>query len=231
MGARSVAAFVSLSLPRTGGEQLARELYEGIFELAAEFDTAIAGGDTNSWDGPLVISITAVGEVQPQNVWRRSGARPGDQILVTGDFGGSILGKHLSFTPRLKAAAWLSSHAKIHAAIDVSDGLSLDLSRLVSESRCGAEIDLGCVPISPAAQESAKHSGQLPLEHGLGDGEDFELILAVPPEEADRLVKEQPLEVPLTRIGQFIEDVGLWALEADGSRRSLSPRGYEHRLE
>jgi len=231
MGARSIASFVSVSLPRSGGEQLARELYEGIFELAAEFNTSIAGGDTNSWDGPLVINITAVGEAPIGRAWRRAGARPGDQILVTGDFGGSILGKHLSFSPRLSAAAWLAEYATVHAAMDVSDGLSLDLSRLIDKSGCGAEIDLARVPISGAAVELGRSSGEQAIEHALSDGEDFELVLAVPPMEAQRLLSAQPLDVPLTCIGQFVKDAGLWAIGSDGRREPLSPRGYEHRLE
>jgi len=231
MGARSVAAFVAVSLPRAGGERLARELYEGIFELAAEFDTSIAGGDTNSWDGPLVLSITVVGETPVGRAWRRAGARPGDQILVTGQFGGSILGKHLSFTPRLRAAAWLVEQATIHAAMDVSDGLSLDLSRLIGENGCGAELDLASVPISAAAEQLARSSGKSALEHALSDGEDFELILAVPPAEAERLLATQPLDVPLTRIGRFVDEPGLWSVGPSGGREPLAARGFEHRLE
>lgn len=231
MGARPVAAFVSLSLPRAGGERLARELYEGIAELAAEFDTAIAGGDTNSWDGPLVLSITAIGEVRPERAWRRSGARPGDRILVTGEFGGSILGKHLTFAPRLRAAAWLAEHAEIHAAIDVSDGLSLDLSRVLGESGCGAEVELARVPVSDAAHQLSNTSGKTPLEHALGDGEDFELILAVAPEQAARLLQAQPPGAPLTCIGRFIDQPGLWSLDAQGRRQALDARGYEHQFE
>ena len=231
MGARSVAAFVSVALPCAGGEQLARELYEGIFELSAEFETAIAGGDTNSWDGPLVINITSIGEVPVGRAWRRGGAKPGDQILVTGNFGGSILGKHLSFTPRLRAAGWLAEHASVHAAMDVSDGLSLDLSRLLAESGCGAEVDPGKVPISSAADQLAQTSGNSPLQHALADGEDFELIIAVEPAEAERLLAAQPLDVPLTCIGRFVQEAGLWSLTAGGTRQPLSPQGYEHRLD
>ena len=231
MGARPVAAFVSVSLPRAGGEQLARELYEGIFELAAEFDTALAGGDTNSWDGPLVINITAVGEVEQLRAFRRGGGQPEDQILVTGDFGGSILGKHFSFTPRLREARWLAEHAEVHAAMDVSDGLTLDLSRLVAECGRGAEIDLHAVPISPAAKQLAESTGKSPLEHALGDGEDFELILAVSAPEAERLLAAQPLAVPLTRIGRLVKEPGLWTVAPNGTRQPLAPRGYEHRLD
>ena len=83
---------------------LAEELYLGLREVADAFDTAIVGGDTNSWDGPLVISVTLLGEATPRGAVRRSGAKPGDWLLVTGPLGGSILGKHLDFTPRVREA-------------------------------------------------------------------------------------------------------------------------------
>ena len=233
MGSRPIACFVSVALPRQGGESLAHQVYEGILALASQFDVAIAGGDTNSWEGKLAINITAVGEVEAGKAWKRSGARPGDHILVTGDFGGSILGKHFDFKPRIAEAHWLAENAEVNAAIDVSDGLSLDLSRICQESGCGALLDLGAIPISAAARElSAMPNHRLfPLEHALGDGEDFELILAIAAEVAQRLVREQPLSVPLTRIGQFVTEPGLWSQAADGSRVSLPPRGYEHRLD
>ena len=232
MGSRPVACFVSVALPRQGGEALARQVYEGLFALARQFDTAIAGGDTNSWDGKLVINVTAVGEIETGKAWKRSGARSGDQILVTGEFGGSILGKHFEFTPRVAEAAWLATNAKVNAAIDVSDGLSLDLSRVCQESGCGAVLELQAIPISPLARQlvTNERSGLSALDHALGDGEDFELILAVSPPEAERLLAIQPLTSPLTRIGQFVAEPGLWSQTADGARAALTPRGYEHQL-
>jgi thiamine-monophosphate kinase len=233
MGARPVACFVSVALPRQGGEALARQIYEGLFALARQFDTAIAGGDTNSWDGKLVINVTAVGEIEFGKAWKRSGAQAGDQVLVTGEFGGSILGRHFEFTPRVADAEWLATNAKVNAAIDVSDGLSLDLSRICQESGCGAVLDLEAIPISPLARQLAtKERGERSaLEHALCDGEDFELILAVSSEEAERLLAIQPLATRLTRIGQFVTEPGLWSQAADGARAALTPRGYEHRLD
>lgn len=233
MAATPVAAVVSLALPRQGGEQLARQLYAGILPLAEEFDIVIAGGDTNSWNGPLVISITALGEVQPGQAWLRSGARAGDWALVTGSFGGSILGKHFDFTPRVREALLLVERYQVHAAMDVSDGLSLDLSRLVAESQCGAALDLHNIPLAAAAEQMAREHGsqRSALDHALSDGEDFELILAVPPDDAQRLLADQPLAVPLTAIGQFVPQAGLWSRTADGKLEPLPPRGYQHRLD
>jgi thiamine-monophosphate kinase len=233
MAATPIAALVSLALPQRGGEALAKRLYEGLLPLAADFDCPIAGGDTNSWQGPLVISVTALGEVSPDRLWRRSGARAGDVILVTGQFGGSILQKQFDFTPRIREALWLAEHAVIHAAIDVSDGLSLDLARVCEASGCGAVLDLGAVPIAAAAENLARESlgAESVLDHALGDGEDFELILAVPADEANKLVAEQPLMTPLTIIGSFVAQTGLFSRGEDGSLQPLAPRGYEHRLD
>ena len=231
MAAEPVAALVALALPRQGGEALAKELYEGMLPLAAEFDCPIAGGDTNSWDGPLVISVTAFGSVPPDRRWRRSGARPGDAILVTGSFGGSILGKHFDFAPRIREALWLAENAEIHAAIDVSDGLSLDLARLCEASGCGAVVLADRIPVSSAARELARTSGnRSALDHAYGDGEDFELILAVEPQSAEQLLAQEPLVTPLTRIGRFTAEAGLREQTQDGLRE-LTIRGYEHRLD
>ncbi len=236
MAAAPVAALVSLALPWEGGESLAKQLYEGMLPLAEEFDCPIAGGDTNSWAGPLVISVTALGEAPPDRKWLRRGARPGDAILVTGEFGGSISGRQFDFVPRVKEAMWLAEKETVHAAIDVSDGLSLDLARVCEASGCGAVLELSQVPISNAAsllaeQETGDRGQGTAIEHALGDGEDFELILAVPVETAADLVARQPLGVRLTKIGQFIEQPGLFSSGNGGKREPLAPRGYEHRLE
>lgn len=233
MAATPVAALVSLALPQSGGEALAKGLYDGILRTAALYGMAIAGGDTNSWDGPLVISITALGEVLPGREWRRSGAQLGDAILVTGIFGGSIVRKHLNFSPRVEEALWLSENVNVHAAIDVSDGLSLDLARLAEASGLGACIDLDRVPVSPLAHmlSAQEVNGATPLDHALADGEDFELILAVKPENAADLISRQPLRVQLTEIGCFIDEPGLWSQSKSGERTPLVPRGWEHRLD
>src|SRR5262249_19248612 len=129
-----VAAVVSVGLPKRGGRALAEELYHGLRDVADAFDVAIVGGDTNTWDGPLVIDVTVIGEPGPAGIVRRSGARPGDWLLVTGPLGGSIRGKHLDFTPRVCEAQQLAAVVALHAMIDVSDGLATDVEKLCAES-------------------------------------------------------------------------------------------------
>jgi thiamine-monophosphate kinase len=228
MAGRPVAAVVSVGLPRSGGRALAEELYLGLREVADAFDTAVVGGDTNSWDGPLVISVTLLGEATPPGPVRRNGAKPGDWLMATGSFGGSIRGKHLDFTPRVREALALQGAARLHAMIDVSDGLAADVWHLCEESGCGALLRAADVPIDPAARQMA--DGKTPLAHALGDGEDFELAFAVAPEDGRRLLAEQPTgDTRLSCLGEFVE-CGLW-LEQDGHRRPLPPTGYVHSLE
>ncbi len=230
MAARPLACVVALVLPRQGGMELAMALCEGMLPLAERYDVAWAGGDTNSWDGPLAISITLLGAATARGALRRGGARPGDRILVTGSFGGSIFGRHLDFEPRVAEALLLHQRYELHAGVDVSDGLSLDLSHVLEESRCGAVVHVDAVPLADDARRLAESlaDGSTPLDHALGDGEDFELILAVPPAEARRMLLDQPLRVPITDIGEFVAEPGLWRTDAAGDRRPLVPRGWEH---
>jgi thiamine-monophosphate kinase len=230
MAARPLGALVALALPRDGALALAQQLYEGLIPLAEQYQLAIAGGDTNTWDGPLVISTTLVGEVTPSGPLLRGGAQPGDSIVVTGRFGGSLLGHQFDFEPRVQESLWLKSRYPLHAGIDVSDGLSLDLWRLAEESGCGAELDVRKIPLASAAFERARqlNDGSTALDHALGDGEDFELILAVPPQAAGEMVDQRPLECGLTRIGRFVAERGLWQIDESGARSALTPRGFEH---
>jgi thiamine-monophosphate kinase len=231
MAAKPLAGVIALALPRPGGLELAVALYEGLLPLAQQYGLAIAGGDTNCWDGPLAISITLLGEVTGRGPLCRGGAVAGDRILVTGSFGGSILGRHLDFEPRVGEALALHARYQLHAGIDVSDGLSLDLSHVLEESHCGAVLRADAVPISAEARRLADRlaDGSTPLDHALGDGEDFELILAVPPDEARRMLADQPVGVPLSDVGQFVAEPGLWIEDAGGLRRPLAPRGWEHK--
>jgi thiamine-monophosphate kinase len=233
MGARPEAAFVAVSLPRRGGDAIGRGLLEGIEALAARHGVTLAGGDTNAWDGPLVISTTALGSVAPGRAWRRDGAQPGDLIVVTGAFGGTLLGRHLAVTPRCREALAIAEHFTVHAAIDCSDGLSLDLGRMMAASGTCGVVHLGDVPIHPDAltMSGRPGDGRSPLDHALADGEDFELIMAMPPDAARALVAaaaSPELGLPITVIGAVEAGSGLVARAADGSRRPLEPRGFLH---
>ncbi len=230
MACRPVAVVVALVLPRVGGMELGLALYEGMIPLAEEFGIAIAGGDTNSWDGPLALSVTALGEATAQGPLQRNGARPGDRILVTGTLGGSILGHQFDFQPRVREALDLAERYELHAGIDISDGLLRDLSHIVEESGCGAVLDLANIPISEDAVRLSRERGDgtTPLDHALSDGEDFELILAATTEEAGRMVADPAISVPITEVGRFVADPGLWREDEQGNLVPLAVRGFEH---
>jgi thiamine-monophosphate kinase len=228
MAGKPLAAVVSVGLPRQGPAHLAEELYQGLRDLADAFQTSIIGGDTNSWTGGLAISLTLLGEAEPPGPILRSGAKPGDWLLVTGPLGGSILGKHLDFVPRVAEASALHQLVPIHAMIDISDGLAGDLGHIAEESGCGAIVHAESVPISAAARQLS--DGRSPLEHALTDGEDFELLLAVAPADAERLLRTQPIAgMTLSHVGECRADAGLW-LEESRQIRPLVRGAYEHDL-
>jgi thiamine-monophosphate kinase len=219
-------AVVSVGLPRTMNFQEVQELYLGMKEKAEGSGVSIVGGDTNAWDGPLTISVTLFGQATERGAVRRSTAKLGDSIFVTGTLGGSILGKHLDFTPRVLEALRLHQLVDLHAMIDVSDGLALDLSRICRESGLGAILESSSIPISSAAMTTSS-SGPSPLEHALFDGEDFELIFTVSESDGEKLQQlGHILDCPISRIGRIVES-GLWLNYSDGVV-PLEPRGYEH---
>ncbi|QDV67221.1 Thiamine-monophosphate kinase [Rosistilla carotiformis] len=226
MAADPVAVLVAISLPNQQATQVAAGIYEGILATAAEFGVAISGGDITVYDGPLAISITIIGQAAPQKAWLRSGAEPDDAVLVSGSLGGSILQKHLAFTPRVRLAQQLRDSFTIHAAIDISDGLLLDLDRLCAASGCGIELQLDQIPISDDAKTLSLQDGGDPLEHALGDGEDYELILTCPAEQAADILAAD-LGTPLTQIGVLTSRTGLWSKLPNKLIR-LSPRGFVH---
>jgi thiamine-monophosphate kinase len=231
MAARPEALVAAVALPRSSGAALGQGLLDGMLACAAAHGATLAGGDTNSWDGPLAISITALGSVPPGKAWRRDGARPGDLLVVSGACGGSLLGRHLAVAPRCREALLIADRFEVHAAIDLSDGLSLDLARMMQASGAAAVLDLAAVPIHADAVRMAVRpgDGRSPLDHALADGEDFELLLALPAAEATRLATESRdlLGIPFTVIGEVVEGTGLWARTATGTT-PLTPRGYEH---
>ncbi len=226
MGAVPTSALVTLALPKQKATRIAGDVYEGIFQAATEFQIAIAGGDISTYDGPLAITVALLGHVPSGGAWLRSGASVDEAILVTGAVGGSIAGRHLRPQPRVKLAAQLRELVTVTAAIDISDGLSLDLDRLLAKSDVGCELKIDSIPIHADALELSKTSGRTPLEHAWSDGEDFELILTMTQSDADQVLALD-LGVPITQIGKTTSRTGLWKLE-NGRHERLSPQGYTH---
>ena len=225
MAVRPIAFTVSIALPKSLERKTVEQIFEGMFTLADEFDVPLAGGDTTRWDHPLVldVAITAVPHdgVDPVT---RSGAKPGDTLFVTGKLGGSLARRHLTFTPRVKEAEAIARclGGRLHAMIDISDGLSLDLWRVCEASGVGAVLDERLLQdvVSHDAQVASEQDGNPALGHVLSDGEDFELLLAV----------NGPVDAPdisLFEIGR-VTDGGLTIRKDDGSTAPLKPRGFVH---
>lgn len=214
MACLPAAAVVSWALPKGVGVEFMKELYLGMKSAGDAFDCPIVGGDTGAWDQKLAVSVTVLGRSAGVAPVRRSGARVGDAIYVTGPLGGSILGRHMTFTPRVREARELVSRFDIRAMIDLSDGLSRDLAHICRESRVGAVLDASLIPIHDDAR---KLTGD-PLLHALNDGEDHELCFTAPEGVTSAI-----------RIGTIVEGSSIDLLR-DGQRAPLAQAGFEHRF-
>lgn len=228
MAATPLAAVTTVAFPKDFSRADAEQLYQGLRSLGKDFNCPIVGGDVGVWSGPLAITVTVFARPAGIRQILRSGAKVGDAICVTGAFGGAWKSqRHLTFVPRIKEARTLASRHELHAMIDVSDGLARDLGHICKASGVAAEVHAEKVPIHPELQ-AAGGEGRALLNAALQDGEDYELLFALPAGEADQLVQSQPLGVKVTRIGAVIEGKGLTLVHPDGKREPLQPKGWEH---
>ena len=229
MAARPFAAFVAVALPKSGANEIAQGIFEGMNPLARRFGVSLAGGDTNVWNGPLVVCVTVLGEATDRGAVRRSSAKPGDIVFVTGPLGGSFPARHLDPQPRIDEALLLADTVKLHSMIDISDGLAADLSHILDESGgLGAIFDVDSIPIHEDARLLSRQDGTSALAHALSDGEDFELCFTVSVEDAKRLADHPPEGLKLHRVGEVVTRPGLRLREANGSVRDLDLKGFDH---
>jgi thiamine-monophosphate kinase len=189
-------ALITLILPSRKTLAWVKQLYRGIDEAARAFGVVVVGGETSRTKGPTVVSITVTGFVEKRRWVGRAGGKPGDDLLVTGRLGGSLRGGHLNFIPRLAESRWLTENFRIHAMMDLSDGLGADLPRLARASNVGYEIDRDALPRNPGCT----------IAQAISDGEDYELLFAVSPRIRQSLEKSWRKRFPrlkLTRIGSL----------------------------
>jgi thiamine-monophosphate kinase len=218
MACLPAAAIATVALPRGLGMEYAKELYLGLRDAGDAFDCPIVGGDTGSWDAKLALSVTILGRADGIAPITRSGAKAGDGIYVTGPLGGSILGRHMTFTPRVNEARKITKAVSVSSMIDISDGLAIDLSRICAQSNVGAVLDAAAIPIHADAIALSRQSRKPPLDHALHDGEDHELLFtsaARPP-------------VGLL-IGKITADRSL-LIHENGKTAPLSIKGWDHSL-
>lgn len=229
MAVRPVAAIVSLALPADMALDRVKEMYRGMFALARAFEVRVVGGDTTRWRHPLAIDVAvAAAPYDGVDPVTRSRARRGDRLYVTGPLGGSLnSGRHLRFTPRVREARGIAETlgTHLHAMMDISDGLSLDLWRMCEASGVGAVLDeaaLGRViheDVRDGAQGKVMSEDDA-LERALSDGEDFELLLAADP-------AGEATGLNLFPIGEVVEQ-GLSLRRVGGSMTPLAVKGYVH---
>ena len=230
MGASPVAAVLALTLDSRTRIAWIEQFYRGLAACARAYRLHIVGGDVAQADGNLAASLTLIGRATGKRMLLRSGARVGDYIYTTGTLGGSILGKHWRFTPRLAEGAWLASRREVCAMMDLSDGIAKDI-RALTPRGARAELDADAIPVSRDARRLARTDGRAPLAHALGDGEDYELLFVVAAsgdrERAafEKSWRERFPKVPLTRIGRFVP---LRTALRAGSVELAAYHGYEH---
>ena len=240
VGATPSWVLLSLTLPEPDSAWLER-FSEGFRTLADRYGIALVGGDTTH--GPLSVGVTALGQVAAEAGLCRGGARPGDSIWVTGTLGDAALGLELwqereegvlagdpaylvgrLFRPEPRVAAGEALLGTATAAIDISDGLAADLSRVLQESGTGATLALERLPRSAAFEAEGGD-----LRHMLHGGDDYELCFTLPPMEEGELAQlRERIGVPMTRIGEVEEMPGLRGEDGSGTVCALDPEGYDH---
>ena len=207
MGGIPSFAVVALLLRRENTMADAKALTRGLESLGVP----IVGGDVKSHRGPLALTVSLLGEMRGSKPVLRRGARTGDTLMVTGRLGASIRGHHLRFEPRLRLGRLFATRFRVHAMIDISDGLLRDLAHL---DATGADLYAEAIPRRGS------------LDQALYDGEDYELLLAAPSPVARRIERDG-LAIP---IGFVSDRPGLRLHHEDGRTERLVARGYEHRF-
>jgi len=243
MGGEAKYFLLSIARPKTLSDEFLIDLLSGMFELAKKYKVSLIGGDTSGSVNKLFLNLTILGESLVNQAVMRSGAKPGDEIYISGKLGGAALGLELlqkgkrltdkSLTeieksallaqlkaePRLDLASQLVKNQLITAMIDISDGLSSDLGHICKESRVGAIIDSALLPLFDSAR----------MDQALNGGEDYELLFTVPAEKASQIKELRVLfpNLTITKIGVITSDLTKWLIAQNG-QTPLESRGYDH---
>ena len=244
MGALPRWALLSLVLPPDTPLSFVDGLVDGLAALGSQHGVTVAGGNVTRSPGPVVIDVTAGGEVAQRKFITRAGAHPGDELWLSGSIGGAhaalamlsadeapgpALAERLHRpTPRVRLGATIAAHRAARGLIDLSDGLGAAVTQVAEASGCGARIDADAIPVMAEAREWWNAKGVDPVQVSLAGGEDYELLLAVPARWGGRLrhLRRQVNDPPLTRIGTLTRDRAL-VLSRPGIETPL-PGGFEH---
>jgi thiamine-monophosphate kinase len=221
MGGVPKYAVVSLAINPEQKLSVADGICKGLKSIADRFGVNIVGGDM-AGSKNIVIDVSLIGEVEKKKLTLRSGAKIGDVILVTGSLGRSIKGKHLNFIPRVNEAREILKKFKINSMIDISDGLALDLKRILEASRVGACVYESAIPLSKDA---------ISVNNALYDGEDYELLFTMSVKEARRFYRTtlSGIETPVSLIGEITaKKDGYKIIRESGKEEDVKIKGYLH---
>jgi thiamine-monophosphate kinase len=237
MGGEPLAVFLSLALPAKLPQRWVDGFFDGLLALAKSFGAPLAGGDTAQSTGGVLADILVLGSVPRGTAILRSGARPGDSLYVTGELGAGAAAlepmlrtgrkvsaksypRHFHPTPRIAVGQFLRKHALASSMIDLSDGLSTDLSHLCEESHVGAELHADLVPHARIGKTRRFVDRRFAL-HG---GDDYELLFTARP---TKKIPERIAGIPVTPIGRITRGPGMKLVE-NGRTSQLHPQGWEH---
>jgi thiamine-monophosphate kinase len=249
MGAEPWAAVLSLAAPGDTPASTFERLYDGIARISDRYGLAVVGGDVVGSRGGVFISVALLGRVPPGTAMTRAGAFPGDVLVLTGEVGSAQAGldslggrvelppgvketaeeRHLRPEPRVEIGKRLRESGLVHACIDTSDSLAISFYHIATAQNLGVGVDGGELPISTAASEAAAQLGLDVYEYALDGGEDFELLFAVAPEDADRAVNM--IEETGCRgsvIGTITESSKGVILSVRDGKKPVPPKGFSH---
>ena len=250
MGGTAREAFISIGIPADCPIVYLEELYRGIKTLAAEFDVNILGGDTTQSKTDLIINVCLTGSVPEKEILYRNTARQGDIIVSTGFLGDSRAGlylisngmrvdtaesknlfnAHILPKPYLREGRFLASQDGVHAAVDVSDGLSSDIGHIANESKVGIRLFAEKIPVSKNLISFCDRFGFDPVGFALAGGEDYTLIFTVSPEKMETIIENYSkiFKQPLFPIGETTVPGRMELIDPGGRVKNLIPSGWDH---
>ena len=246
MGGTPQHVLVSIALPKKTETAFVLELYEGMKKICREFKVNIVGGDTVKSPDRLVINITAMGEVNSSHLVKRSGAKPGDVVAITGTLGNSAAGleiltaglterfsfsktltdAHLVPMPQVSLGISLAA-AGATSMDDVSDGLANESHEIAAASQVGIELYADKIPLSHETILAAQHFNKSPLDYALYGGEDFQLLFTMPPDIFAKMLEAEAANI--REIGRVLnKKQSVILIYPDGSEEKIEPKGYNH---
>jgi thiamine-monophosphate kinase len=250
MGAQPFGALAALTMPATTTVAFFDGILDGLCDLGLRFNCPLLGGNLAQDPARVTLTLTVLGTVPRGKAVLRSGARPGDEIWVSGRLGGSAAGlqtflrtitlpegtgeilrqRYTQPLPRVQEALFLRASGRLTSLIDVSDGLAGDLAHICEESGVGGQLVLQALPLETGVQEVATALGEDSLTYALHGGEDFELCCTTVPGGITPLLGEfrACFGIDLTCIGSITRECTLRLMHVDGSTTTLAPQGYDH---